>query len=88
MLRRPGWVRFPSIPAHAPGRCSGTVNGAAGYFCLVTVVDGKASGGVSALRIKIWNAAGVVYDNVPGAPDDLDRAAPQAVGGGSVVVHT
>jgi hypothetical protein len=69
-------------------RCSGTVNGASGYFCLVTVVDGKASGGASAFRIKIWNAAGVVYDNVPGAPDDLDRAAPQAVGGGSVVVHT
>jgi hypothetical protein len=69
-------------------RCSGTLNGVAGYSCLVTVVDGKASGGASAFRIKIWNAAGIVYDNVPGAPDDLDRAAPQAIGGGSVVVHT
>jgi hypothetical protein len=73
--------------AKAQFRGNGTVNGVAGYSFLVSVVDGKASG-VSAFRIKIWNAGGVVYDNVPGAPDDLDRAAPAPLGGGRVVVHS
>ena len=72
--------------AKAQFRGSGTVNGVAGYSFLVTVVDGKASG-VSAFRIKIWNAGGVVYDNVPGAPDDLNHAAPAPIGGGRIVVH-
>ena len=28
-----------------------------------------------------------VYDNVPGAPDDIDTANPQALGGGSIQIH-
>src|SRR6266446_985319 len=66
---------------------SGTVNGVAGYSFLATVVDGKIAGSASAFRIRIWNASGVVYDSVPGAPDDLDRASPASLGGGSVVIH-
>jgi hypothetical protein len=73
--------------AKAQFRGSGTVNGEGGYSFLVTVIDGKASGGASAFRIKIWNAAGVVYDNVPTAADDLDRAEPAPLGGGNIVVH-
>jgi hypothetical protein len=66
---------------------TGTVNGAAGYSFLVTVADGKLSGGPSRFRIKIWNAAGIVYDSAPGAPDDVDAANPAILGGGSVVIH-
>jgi hypothetical protein len=43
--------------------------------------------GVDRFRIKIWNAAGVVYDNSPGAPDDIDRAAPPRIGGGVILIH-
>lgn len=38
-------------------------------------------------RIKVWNAGGVVYDNVVGASDDIDAAKPQAIAGGSIVIH-
>jgi hypothetical protein len=45
---------------------------------------------VDRFRIKIWDkSAGdaVVYDNVPGAPDDIDIANPQAIAAGSIVIH-
>jgi len=29
----------------------------------------------------------VVYDNVPGASDDINSAKPQAITGGSIVIH-
>jgi hypothetical protein len=29
----------------------------------------------------------VVYDNRLNSPEDLDRADPQAMGGGSIVIH-
>ena len=38
--------------------------------------------------MKVWDASNaVVYDNRRGASDDVDTADPQALGGGSVVVH-
>jgi DNA-binding NarL/FixJ family response regulator len=30
----------------------------------------------------------VVYDNVPGTSDDIDAANPQAIAGGSIVIHS
>jgi len=71
-------------------RGSGTINGGGNYGFLVIVVDGKATNGPSKFRIKIWdkNAGNaVVYDNVPGASEDIDLANPQPVASGSIVVH-
>ena len=60
-----------------------TVNGAAGDSFLVT-----EHAGPDAFRIEVWNPSGaVVYDNVPGAPDDLDAASPEPLGGGNVQFH-
>jgi PKD repeat protein len=69
---------------------SGTVNGASGYSFLLTATDGQVAGGggVDKFRIKIWNATGTVYDNVVGASDDIDSASPQAIAGGSIVIHS
>ncbi len=40
-------------------------------------------------RIKIWNkdTSVTVYDNVLGSSEDIDLAKPQALGGGSIVIH-
>jgi hypothetical protein len=69
---------------------TGTLNGVAGYGFLLTATDGQIAGGggTDKFRIKITNSAGViVYDNVPGGVDDIDNANPQAIGGGSIVIH-
>jgi hypothetical protein len=63
----------------------GTVNGAAGYAFLLSVVDGDAD---DKFRIKIWNKATnvLVYDNQLGATDDA--TASQSIANGSIVIHT
>ena len=69
---------------------SGAVNGGGSFGFLLTAVDGKATGGASKFRMKIWdkNAGNAgVYDSVPGGPDDIDLANPQPVASGSIVVH-
>jgi hypothetical protein len=65
---------------------SGTVNGAAGYAFLLSVVDGGATG--DKFRMKIWNKAtsAIVYDNQTSAADDA--TASQLIAGGSIVIHT
>lgn len=71
-------------------RGTGTVNGAAGYSFLVTAYDGQVSGGtVDKFRIRIWltSTSTVVYDNKYGTSTDMDAADPQALGGGSIVIH-
>lgn len=61
------------------------------YGFLLTATDGAVGGGGGAdrFRIKIWERARgtVVYDNRRGSSDDLDGANPQALGGGSIVIH-
>ena len=71
--------------AKAQVRGSGTVNGAGDFAFLLTAVDD----GTDRFRIKIWDkpTGDVVYDNVPGGADDIDSANPQAIGGGSIVIH-
>jgi hypothetical protein len=66
----------------------GTLNGAGDYGFLLTAQDGL-SGGDDSFRIKIWDrvSGSVVYDNVIAAPDDMDAASPQLLGGGSIVIH-
>lgn len=72
-------------------RGTGTVNGSGNFSFLVTAVDGDVTGGdgIDRFRIKIWatSTGTVVYDNVAGAPDDIDSANPQRIGGGSIQIH-
>ena len=70
---------------------TGQINGAGNYGFLLTATDGQVSGGggVDKFRIKIWdNSNGAaVYDNALGGSDDINTANPQAIGGGSIVIH-
>lgn len=73
-------------------RGSGTVNGAGNFGFILTVADGTLPGGdgVDRFRLKVVDrSAGdaVVYDDVPGAPDDIDIADPQAIPAGRILVH-
>ncbi len=83
------WLAISGPKAQYKG--SGTMNGSGDYMFLLTATDGDlpGGGGVDKFRIKIVNKAtgAVVYDNVPGASDDIDSANPQAIGGGSIVIH-
>jgi hypothetical protein len=83
------WLVVAGAKAQYKG--TGTVNGTSGYGFLLTATDGDlpGGGGVDKFRIKIWNLAGgnTVYDNV-GASDDIDAANPQAIAGGSIVIHS
>ncbi len=70
---------------------SGTINGSGDYGFLLTATDGQINGGggIDKFRIKIWDkiSLAVIYDNVLGAPDDIDNANPQNIAGGSIVIH-
>jgi len=83
------WLVVAGAKAQYKG--SGTINGAGDYGFLLTATDGQqqGDGGVDKFRIKIVdNAIGaVVYDNVRGGSDDMSAANPQAIGGGSIVIH-
>lgn len=81
------WLVVSGAKAQYKG--SGTVNGVEGYKFLLTATDGQLSGGsgIDRFRIKIWNSTGTVYDNVPDASDDISKANPQAIEGGSIVIH-
>ena len=81
------WLVISGAKAQYKG--TGTINGAGSYNFRLTATDGYANGGGGAdeFRIKITGPGGVVYDNVIGGSDDLDSANPQALGGGSIVIH-
>jgi hypothetical protein len=70
---------------------TGTINGGGTYSFLLTATDGQLSGGlnVDKFRIKITNFDGTItlYDNAPGSSDDIDAVNPQAIEGGSIVIH-
>lgn len=76
--------------ARAQYKGYGTINGVGNYGFLITAVDGDVNGGggVDKFRVKIWDAASsaIVYDNKMGAPEDSD--ASDALGGGSIVIHS
>jgi hypothetical protein len=84
------WLVVSGAKAQYKG--TGTVNGQPGYGFLLTATDGQlqGGGGVDKFRIKIWDVSTgqVVYDNVLGASDDIDNANPQAIAGGSIVIHS
>ncbi len=83
------WLVISGPKAQYKG--TGTVNGVSGYSFLLTATDGQVTGGggVDKFRIKIWRLSdsAVVYDNVLGASEDIDAANPQAISGGSIVIH-
>jgi hypothetical protein len=83
------WLVVAGAKAQYKG--TGEVNGAAGYGFLLTAEDGDAKngGGVDRFRLKVWEQAtgALVYDNVLGAPDDIDSASPQAIASGSIILH-
>jgi len=76
------WLVVAGAKAQYKGM--GTINGAGNYEFLVTVVDGDITGGADRFRIRIWDAAGVVYDSQPGQAED---AEPSAIEKGSIVIH-
>jgi len=84
------WLVVAGAKAQYKG--TGTVNGQPGYGFLLTATDGQmpGGGGVDKFRIKIWlvSTGQIVYDNVLGASDDIDSANPQAIAGGSIVIHS
>jgi hypothetical protein len=83
------WLVISGPKAQYKG--SGQINGSGDYGFLLTATDGQVNGGgeVDKFRIKIWDKVTgvVVYDNVRGNPDDIDAANPQAIVGGSIVIH-
>jgi plastocyanin len=83
------WLVVAGAKAQYKG--TGRVNGVDGYSFMLTATDGQVSGGggVDKFRIKIWETStgDVVYDNNFGASDDIDVADPQAISGGSIVIH-
>jgi len=86
------WLVVAGCKAQYKG--TGTINGEPGYEFLLTAYDAQAGSGescggqsVDRFRIKIKGPGGVVYDNNPGGSGDIDGANPQAISGGSIVVH-
>ena len=83
------WLVVSGAKAQYKG--TGQINNAGNYGFLLTATDGQVTGGgVDKFRIKIWdinNAGAIVYDNAPGASDDIDTANPQAIASGSIVIH-
>lgn len=84
------WLVVAGAKAQFKG--TGKLNGVGNYGFLLTATDGQldGGGGVDRFRIKIWdvsNAGALVYDNALGASDDIDTASPQALAGGSIVIH-
>jgi len=81
------WLVVSSFKAQYRG--TGSVNGVAGYNFQLTGYDGQISGGggIDKFRIKITRNGVTVFDNRMGVPEDPDVADPQAISGGSIVIH-
>jgi hypothetical protein len=86
------WLVVSGYKAQYKG--TGSVNGVSGYDFTLTAYDGDITGGggTDKFRIRITkkNGGDVVFDNkilAPAGPDNLDTADPQAIAGGSIVIH-
>lgn len=83
------WLTVTGGTAQYSG--TGFLNGEKGYCFITTAFAGRAHGGndVDRYRMKIWRPGGdIVYDNVPGASDDIETGKLQALTGGSVIIPT
>jgi PKD repeat protein len=64
---------------------SGMLDGVNGYHILVAAMDnGPGAKAGDKLRVKIWNADGVVYDSQPGAP--IAASPSRMTGGGTLTI--
>jgi PKD repeat protein len=84
------WLVVSGYKAQYKG--TGSVNGVSGYDFTLTAYDGDApsGGGVDKFRIRITrtNGGNVIFDNRMGvATTDIDTANPEAISGGSIVIH-
>jgi len=84
------WLVVSGYKAQYKG--TGTINGSGNYDFTLTAYDGNITGGggTDKFRIRITganNGNAVVFDNRNGAPTDMDVADPQAIAGGSIVIH-
>jgi PKD repeat protein len=84
------WLVVSGAKAQYKG--TGTVNGEGAFGFRLTATDGQVNGGggVDKFRLNVTenvNGGAVIYDNALGSPDDIDVANPQAISGGSIVVH-
>jgi len=81
------WLVVSTFKAQYRG--TGSVNGVSGYDFRLTGYDGQISGGggIDKFRIKITRNGQTVFDNRMGVPEDPDVADPQAIAGGSIVIH-
>jgi hypothetical protein len=83
------WLVVSGYKAQYKG--TGSVNGVSGYDFTLTAYDGDITGGGGTdkfrIRITKTNGGNVVFDNKIGTPTDMDLADPQAIAGGSIVIH-
>jgi hypothetical protein len=89
------WLVVSGYKAQYKG--TGTINGSGNYEFTLTAYDGdiNGGGGVDRFRIRITGAnnGAVVFDNryrnSGGGlePTDMDTADPEAISGGSIVIH-
>jgi PKD repeat protein len=84
------WLVVSGYKAQYKG--TGSVNGVSGYDFTLTAYDGDVAngGGVDKFRIRITrtNGGNVIFDNRMGvASTDMDTANPEAISGGSIVIH-
>jgi hypothetical protein len=71
---------------------SGTINGAGNYNFLLTARDGSLAGGNTpdGFRIKITDSVSgaTIYDNLLSTDNTVTSANTQALGGGSIMIHS
>jgi hypothetical protein len=84
------WLVVSGFKAQYRG--TGSINGVSGYDFTLTAYDGDigGGGGVDKFRIRISRTSNgqVVFDNRITNPNtDMDTADPQAIAGGSIVIH-
>jgi hypothetical protein len=84
------WLVVSGYKAQYKG--TGSVNGVSGYDFTLTAYDGDVAngGGVDKFRIRITktNGGNVIFDNRMGVSStDMDTANPEAISGGSIVIH-
>jgi uncharacterized repeat protein (TIGR01451 family) len=82
------WLVVSGYKAQFKG--TGTINGSGSYSFTLTAYDGDITGGggTDRFRIRITDGTGtVIFDNRNGQPTDMDTANPEALSGGSIVIH-
>jgi len=71
---------------------TGTINGSGNYNFLLTALDGDLVGGSTpdGLRMKITDpgTGNTIYDNLKSSDDSITAHNTEALGGGSIVIHS